>query len=214
MLLQTSPMFNSYSLCPGGQTLKRQTWYIWSLRYFDEIAQRSLFCSSLSTVSLSPDECAPSVSTTLSYSTLASDEAVSSRTQQPGEAVEEAGGSRRRARLNDPACESLRPACAFVLPLSLPAWLLLLWSWTAKLLLQSWGDSQLLSRAKKEKQEKKKTKKRREEINSSLKECIKRCSTFTLATPPGPCDLEDAGLHLTNHTCAGWGRKCCFCLDW
>lgn len=38
MLLQTSPMFNSYSLWPGGQTLKRQTWYIWSLWWLDEIA--------------------------------------------------------------------------------------------------------------------------------------------------------------------------------
>lgn len=64
---------------------------------------QSLFSTSPSTVSFSPDDCAPSVSTTLGYSTLASDEAVSIRAQQPGEAVAEAGGSHPHVRLNDPA---------------------------------------------------------------------------------------------------------------
>lgn len=80
----------------------------------------SLFSSSPSTVSFSPDDCAPSVSTTLGYRTLASDEAGSIGARQPGEAAEETGGSRRRVRPNDPACESLRPACTFVPPLSFP----------------------------------------------------------------------------------------------
>lgn len=77
MLLQTSPMFYSFSLCPGGQTLKQQTWYIWSLWCFDKIAHTpSLFSTSFSTVSFSPDDCAPSVSTTLGYRALASEECV------------------------------------------------------------------------------------------------------------------------------------------
>lgn len=64
---------------------------------------QSLFSTSPSTVSFSPDDCAPTVSTILGYSTLASDEAVSIRARQPGEALAEAGGSHPRVRLNDPA---------------------------------------------------------------------------------------------------------------
>lgn len=132
---------------------------------------QSLISTSPSTVSFSPDDCAPSVSTTLGYSTLASDEAVSIRARQPGEAVEEAGGSHRRVRLNDPACESLRPACAFVLPLSLHVWLLLLWSWTA-CCCNPGGTASFLPPAKK----KRKKRQRGEKINSSLKEFVKAAS--------------------------------------
>lgn len=134
---------------------------------------QSLFSTSPSTVSFSPDDCAPSVSTTLGYSTLASDEAVSIRARQPGEAVEEAGGSHCRARLNDSACESLRPACTFVLPLSLPIWLLRLWSWTA-CCCNPGGTASFFPPAKKRGE--KKTKKRGEKINSSLKEFVKAAS--------------------------------------
>lgn len=145
---------------------------------------QSLFSTSPSTVSFNPDDCAPSVSTTLGYSTLASDEAVSIRARLPGEAVEEAGGSHRHVRLNDPACESLRPACAFVLPLSLPVWLLLLWNWTASCCCNPGRTASFFPPAKK--MRKKDKEKRRENqflIKRICKGCIKRCSTFTLAPP-------------------------------
>lgn len=137
---------------------------------------QSLFSTSPSTVSFIPDDCAPSVSTTLGHSTLASEEAISILARQPGEAVEEAGGSHRHVRLNDPACESLSPASAFVLPLSLPVWLLLLWRWTACCCDPRGTACFTPSPTKKRKEGRKKTKKRREKINSSLNKFVKAAS--------------------------------------
>lgn len=133
---------------------------------------QSLFSTSPSTVSFSPDDCAPSVSTTLGYSTLASDEAASIRARQPGEAVAEAGGCHPHVRLNDPALwitpPRMHPLCCLFHSLSdccsygaeLPAAAILE------------GQPASFPPAKKN-NKKKKTKKRGEEINSSLKEFVR-----------------------------------------
>ena len=53
-------------------------------------------------------------------------------------------------------------------------------------------------------------------IKQICKGCIKRCSTFALAQLSVWCDLENAMRRLTNSVHACWGRRCCFCLtlDW
>lgn len=96
---------------------------------------RSMFSTSLSTVSFSPDDWAPSVSTTLGYNPLASEGSICS---SPA-----ARCGCERGRLQPSSCASEWP-CLWVIPPSelllaacsqseelFTVWLLLLWSWTA-----------------------------------------------------------------------------------
>lgn len=108
----------------------------------------SMFSTSVSTVSFNPDDWAPSVSTTLGYNTLASEEYIRS---SPA-----AWWDCERGRLQLSSCASEWP-CLWVIPpsellltacsrgeqLSLSVWLLLLWSWTA-CCYQAWGTACLV----------------------------------------------------------------------
>lgn len=213
MLLQTSPMFNSYLLRPSGQTLKLQTWYIWSLWCFDKIAHtpkpvfhlhvycfiQSWWLCSICFHNIRPQHIS------IRWGCIHSSPA----------AWRGRGRGRRQPLLCAPERPGLwvTPPCVRLCAASFPPRLIVAPMELNCLLLQSWRDSQLLSLCQKTRKEDKE--RRRENqflIKRICKGCIKRCSTFTLALPPGPCDLENAGLLLTNHTCARWGRKCCFVL--
>lgn len=211
MLLQTSPMFYSFSLCPGGQTLKQQTCYIWSLWCFDEIAHTpSLFSTSFSTVSYSPDDCAPSVSTTLGYRALASEESV--------HLCQATWCGCGRGRRQPSSCASEWPSlwvtpprellltaslflCLVVAPMEPPA------------VTMPGGSVCLIPLPN--------TKRgvRGEKINSSLNKFVKSASkgfnicfgTAVRLTWPWECDASPDKLHACR-----WGRRCCYCLtlDW
>lgn len=130
------------------------------------LSLQSLFSTSPSTVSFSPDDCAPSVSTTLGHSTLASEEAISIWDRP-------AWRGRGRARRQPSSCASEWPGLWVTppreLPHSLPVWLLLLWSWTA-CCCDPGGTACFIPPAKKNGGE---TKNRGEKINSSLNKFVK-----------------------------------------
>lgn len=183
---------------------------------------QSLFSTSLSPVSFSPDDWAPSVSTTLGYNALASEESVrSSLWFKPGSLAwlwEESGCSHHRVRLNGPVCESFRPVSCFLLPVlgvsSSPS-LSDCCSCGAEPPAVTMPEGQPASFPC----QKKKRERRSENqflIKQICKGCIKRCSTFALARLSVWCNLENVTCHLTNSVHACWGRTCCFCLtlDW
>lgn len=179
------------------------------------LTRRSLFSTSMSTVSFNPDDCAPSVSTTLGYKPLASEGSICSSpaARQPGAVANEADCSRPSVHLNGPACDSFRPVSCSSLPV---------------LRVKSSSPSDCccgaeppaVIRPEGQPAKKKEWRKRKSEnqflIKQICKGCIKRCSTFALARLSVWRDLENPMLRLTNSMHVCWGRRCCFCLplDW
>ncbi len=175
---------------------------------------RSMFSTSPSTVSFNPDDWAPSVSTTLGYNTLASEESIRS---SPA-----AWCGCERGRLQPSSCASEWP-CLWVIPpsellltacsrgeqLSFSVWLLLPWSWTA-CCYQAWGTACLVPWEKK----KRKRSENQFLIKQICKGCIKRCSTFALAHLSFWCDLDNAMRRLTNSERACLLRKMLLLLSY
>lgn len=118
------------------------------------LKRRSMFSSSLSTVSFNPDDWAPSVSTTLGYNTLALGGSI--RSSPAAWCGCERGRLQPSSRASEwpclwviPPSELLLTACSQGEQLSLSVWLLLPWSWTA-CCSQAWGTACLVHKKKKQ----------------------------------------------------------------